>query len=75
MVKNKTVGFDSQALTEDRMISWLSKHKFQAHLSAFLLMVVSSIGMIASMQDADSPFTWLMIAVFALANILAVFIK
>ena len=57
------------------MINWLSKHKFQAHLSAFLLMVVSSIGMIALMQDQGSPLTWLMIAVFALANILAVFIK
>jgi hypothetical protein len=57
------------------MIRWLSKHKFQAHLSAFLLMVVSSVGMIVLTQDEGSPFTWLMIAVFALANILAVFIK
>ena len=57
------------------MINWLSKHKFQAHLSAFLLMVVSSIGMIALMQDEGSLFTWLMIAIFAFANILAVFIK
>jgi hypothetical protein len=57
------------------MTNWLSKHKFQAHLSAFLLMVVSSIGMIALMQDEGSPLTWWMIAVFAFANILAVFIK
>lgn len=57
------------------MIRWLSKHKFQAHLSAFLLMVVSSVGMIALTQDDGSPLTWLMIAAFALANILAVFIK
>ena len=57
------------------MINWLSKHKFQAHLSAFLLMVVSSIGMIALSQDEGSPLTWLMIATFSLANILAVFIK
>ena len=57
------------------MINWLSKHKFQAHLSAFLLMVVSSIGMIALVQDEGSPLTWLMIATFSLANILAVFIK
>ena len=57
------------------MINWLSKHKFQAHLSAFLLMVVSSVGMIALMQDRGSPLTWLMISAFAFANILAVFIK
>ena len=57
------------------MTNWLSKHKFQAHLSAFLLMVVSSIGMIVLMQDEGSLLTWWMIAVFAFANILAVFIK
>ena len=57
------------------MISWLSKHKFQAHLSAFLLMVISSIGMIALTWDEGSALSWLMIAVFAFANILAVFIK
>jgi hypothetical protein len=57
------------------MINWLSKHKFQAHLSVFFLMVVPSIGMIALMQDEGSSLTWLMIAVFALANILAIFIK
>ena len=57
------------------MVNWLSKRKFQAHLTAFLLMVVSSIGMIFSIQHNSSPFTWLMIAVFALANLLAIIIK
>ena len=57
------------------MINWLSKHKFQAHLSAFLLMVISSIGMIALMQNEGGLLTWLMIAVFAFANLLAVLIK
>ena len=57
------------------MINWLSKHKFQAHLSVFLLMVVSSIGMIALMHDEGGFLTWLMIAVFAFANLLAVLIK
>jgi hypothetical protein len=57
------------------MITWLSKHKFQAHLGAFLLMVISSIGMILLIWDGSVPLTWLMIAVFAMANFLAVFIK
>ena len=57
------------------MSTWLSKHKFQAHLSAFLLMVISSIGMIFLMGDGSVLLTWLMIAVFAMANLLAVFIK
>ena len=57
------------------MLNRLSKHKFQAHLSAFLLMVISSIGMIFLMQEGSTPFIWLMIAIFAMANILAIFIK
>jgi len=70
------IGYNPQTfIEEDSMQSWLSKHKFQAHLSAFLLMVISSIGMIFLMRDEGSPLTWLMILIFALANLLAVFIK
>ena len=57
------------------MLNWLSKYKFQAHLSAFLLMVISSIGMIFLKWEGSTPFTWLMIAIFAIANVLAIFIK
>jgi hypothetical protein len=56
-------------------MEWLSKHKFEAHLIAFLLMVVSSIGMIFSAPGDNSTFTWLLISIFAAANLLAVFIK
>ena len=57
------------------MLEWLRKYKFQAHLTAFLLMVFASIGMIFSAQQDSSGFTWLMIVIFAAANILAIFIK
>lgn len=57
------------------MLEWLSKHKFQAHLSVFLLMVLTSIGMIVSIQQESSGFTWLLVAIFAAANLLAIFIK
>jgi hypothetical protein len=57
------------------MMEWLSKHKFQAHLTAFLIMVISSIGMILSIRQDSSYFTWLLVALFAAANIFAVFIK
>lgn len=57
------------------MIEWLSEHKFQAHLTVFLLMVVSSIGLIFSMQLDSSILTWLLVAIFAMANVLAIFIK
>ena len=57
------------------MLNWLSKHKFQAHLTAFLLMVVSSIGMLFVMQEENAGLAWLMVAVFVVANILAIFVK
>ncbi len=57
------------------MLDWLRKNKFQAHLAAFLLMVLASVGMIFSLQQNSTNATWLMVAIFAAANILAVFIK
>lgn len=57
------------------MIGWLSKHKFEAHLTVFLLMVISSIGLIFSMGQNSSVFTWLLVVIFAAANVLAIFIK
>ena len=57
------------------MLHWLRNHKFQAHLTAFLLMLISSIGMLYSIRLDSTSFTWLLVAVFAAANILAVLIK
>ena len=57
------------------MINWLSQRKFQAHVTVFLVMVISSIGMIFSMQQDASNITWLLVGLFAVANIFAVFIK
>jgi hypothetical protein len=57
------------------MIQWLSKHKFQAHLTAFLLMIVSSIGMLIQLQGQGGALIWLLVAIFGLANMLAIFIK
>ena len=57
------------------MLNWLSQRKFKAHLTAFLLMVLSAFGMVLFRWQDNSFLTWLMVAVFALANILAVFIR
>jgi hypothetical protein len=56
-------------------MKWLSEHKFQAHLTAFLLMILSSIGMILLMRGDRNGLIWLLVAVFAGANLLAVFVK
>ena len=57
------------------MFTWLHKYKFQAHLVGFLLMALSSAGMILQMQSENVVFIWLMIVIFAAANLLAIFIK
>ena len=57
------------------MLKWLSEHKFEAHLTSFLLMVLSSIGLILLVQADLIILIWLVIAVFAAANMLAVFVK
>ena len=57
------------------MLNWLRNHKFKAHLTAFLLMLISSIGMLYSIRLDSTSFTWLLVAIFAAANLLAVLIK
>jgi hypothetical protein len=57
------------------MLNYITQHKFHAHLMAFLLMLISSAGMILLMQSERVVFIWLFIVIFAAANILAVFVK
>lgn len=57
------------------MQNWLSKYKFQAHLTAFLLMVIASIGLLFAMKLDSVALIWLLVAVFAAANVLAIFVK
>jgi len=57
------------------MLEWFSKNKFQAHLLAFTLMVLTSVGMIFALRREAYLLTWLMIAIFAIANVLTLFVK
>jgi hypothetical protein len=57
------------------MLKWLSEHKFQAHTTAFLLMVIASIGMLFSIQQDQVGLSWLWVMLFASANLLAMLIK
>jgi hypothetical protein len=57
------------------MLKKLSNHKFQAHLTAFALMVLASVGMVFTLRIEANALTWVMVVLFAAANVLAVFIK
>jgi hypothetical protein len=57
------------------MTDWLKQNKFKIHLTAFTLMVLTSIGMIFAENNAAAALIWGLLAVFVLANLLAMFVK
>lgn len=57
------------------MLSWIRKHKFKAHLTAFLLMVIPSAGMIFSARSDADALTWGWLALFIAGNLLAMSVK
>ena len=57
------------------MIPWLNEHKFQIHLAAFALMIVTSIGLYFVSDSGSSGLTWGLLTVFALVNGLVIFLK
>ena len=56
-------------------MDWLKQNKFKAHTLTFSLMVLTSIGMILLINAIAPAPIWGLLAVFALANVLAMFIK
>jgi len=57
------------------MIPWLRKHKFESHLTSFILMVAASIGLYFAANAGATPLIWVFLGVFALANLLAMVVK
>jgi hypothetical protein len=57
------------------LLEWLKEHKFEAHLMIFLLMIIPSAGLYLAAQRDAGAWIWVLIAVFALVNILAMGIK
>ncbi len=56
-------------------MNWLREHKFESHLTAFLLMVGPSAVLYFTIQGkADGPI-WALLGVFIVGNLLAMVIK
>ena len=53
----------------------LHEHKFQAHLAAFSLMILASVGMLLALPSGNGAVIWGLVALFAAGNILAVLTK
>ena len=57
------------------MIRWLRAHKFESHLAAFLLMILSSVGLYIAVDGGWSGVIILFIGVFVVGNLIAMFVK
>jgi hypothetical protein len=55
-------------------LSWLRENKFEAHLTAFSLMILSSVGMIIYLRSDASGWFGLPLSLFVLGNLLAMLI-
>ena len=52
-----------------------SAHKFQAHLLAFLLMVLPPMGMYLAARNGAVGWIWVLLAIVVLGNLLAIAVK
>ncbi len=57
------------------MIQWIRTHKFEAHLISFALMILASIGLYYAINTDMAVLIWILVSLFALANLLAMVIK
>lgn len=57
------------------MIQWIRTHKFEAHLISFALMILASIGLYYAINTDMAVLVWILVSLFALANLLAMVIK
>ncbi len=56
-------------------MSWFREHRFEAHVTVFLLMMVSAAGMYLAARQGASIGMVGGLALFALGNLLAVVVK
>ena len=55
-----------------KAMDWLSENKYQVHLTAFLLMIVSAVGMFLAARNDIDVLIWVLIGVVAFANLVVV---
>lgn len=56
-------------------INWLREHKFESHLTAFLLMVIPA-GILYTVRSGQlQGIIWLLLGIFVIGNFLAMIIR
>ena len=56
-------------------MQWLKEHKFEAHLTAFLMMIIPSAGLYFAAQGEATGLIWALLGLFVLANLFAIILK
>jgi hypothetical protein len=56
-------------------LNMLRAHKFESHLTAFLLMIFSSGGLYFAAERGSTGGIWGLMCLFVLANIIALVVK
>lgn len=57
------------------MFAWLREHKFEAHLIAFLLMILPPIPMYFAAQEEAEIWIYILVIPFVLGNLLELWMK
>jgi hypothetical protein len=52
-----------------KLIDWLSEYKYQVHLTTFLLMIISAVGMYLAAQNDLDVFIWVLLSALMFANL------
>jgi hypothetical protein len=57
------------------VLKWLSENKFRMHLLAFSVMILAPIALYFAAQGPSTPWIWVLIALFAAANLLVIAVR
>jgi hypothetical protein len=57
------------------ILTWLRTHKFEAHMIAFLLMIVPPIPLYFAARQGVTTLIWILMIPFVLGNLLVLVIK
>jgi hypothetical protein len=56
-------------------VKWLNNHKFTVHMSAFFLMILPPIPLYFAAQQGAIVWSWVLLAIVVLGNLLAISIR
>lgn len=73
-VKNrKALNIEGAAMPNP--LQWIKKHKFESHLAIFLMIIIPSMLMYPIGMNSNTTWTWVLLGIIVIANIILLVIK